>query len=118
MEGLVRWAKAELTLPLLRLSALLKHSSFSEENEWRLVLPVPTRATPAFGVRKYRPAAATLVPYLEFPLLNENEDRAKIVDLLLGPDSEPLAGRDSSRSFLKLNNINVIPRRSEIPFRS
>lgn len=118
MESQVRRAKAELTLPLLRLSALLKHSSFSEEDEWRLVVPVPTRATPAIGVRKFRPAAAAVVPYLEFPFSNENGDQVKIVDLVMGPESEPLAGPDSARSFLASHNINVAPRRSEIPFRS
>jgi hypothetical protein len=118
LENQASRAKARFTVDLLRLAAFLKHPSFFEENEWRLVLPVPTGSSPAFGSRKFRPTAAALVPYLEFPLSYGNEEPVKIVDLVLGPESEQFAGPDAASSFLSSEGINIVPRRSGISLRS
>ena len=52
----------------LRVAALLKNSSFEEEQEGRLVLPLSTRAINLQYPLRFRDGATTLVPYVEFPL--------------------------------------------------
>jgi len=51
---------------LLRIAAILKHPSFEEEAEWRIISPVITDYQRS-GV-KFREGATMLVPYLEFNL--------------------------------------------------
>jgi Protein of unknown function (DUF2971) len=105
---------------LLKLAGLLKDSSFEEEREWRLVLPVFTEKTLRRHPRLFRPGATALIPYIAFPLSpGAAEGQVPLTDLILGPGTDPLpAAVDSARSFLLSGGISVMPRESRVPFRS
>jgi hypothetical protein len=98
----------------IQLAALLKDPSFSEEEEWRLVLPMfVERETPPANPPRFRAVANTLIPYISHPL-----PTFPIVDLILGPGSHEHACFAAAR-FLRSEGINIIePRMSEVPYRS
>jgi DUF2971 family protein len=116
-EGELKRAGAVITIELLQLVGLLKHSSFVEEREWRLILPVSKMSTPKLNPRRYRPGAKSIVPYIEFPLPLKADTTIPLTDLILGPGAEPVIGLDSARSFLSSEKIDVVPRESNVPFR-
>ena len=104
----------------LRLAALLKHSAFEEEQEWRFALPIPTNRPPVQNPIKYRSRANTLVPYIEFPLRGKfgDFDGLPLTDIIIGPGAEFETAIDAARGFLVSEGIlNVLPRRSRIPYR-
>jgi hypothetical protein len=113
----IRRAGAVITIELLRLAAILKHPSFEEEHEWRLILPVSTSTTPQHNPRCFRPSDKTIIPYIEFPLNTNSDATVPLTDLILGPGTEPVLGKDAARCFLASKNINIIPRESNVPFR-
>lgn len=106
---------AELARDLLTLCALLKHSAFSEEQEWRLVLPMNANNTPKFGKRRFRAATSTLIPYMEFNLAESDE--MPLTDLILGPGSDAESAVDAAQSFLISEGFSATPRPSKAPFR-
>src|ERR1035441_2157956 len=98
--------------------ALLKHSAFEEEQEWRFVFPVfANMHTPP--QLKFRSRASTLVPYIEFPLIGgETENEFRLKEIILGPGSEDTVAITSARAFLDsvgLKDVSVS--RSRIPYR-
>lgn len=101
---------------LLRIAAILKHPSFREEKEWRIVSPVI--ANTAEAPILFREGHAMLVPYIEFVLsLN---GRPPVLDhLYLGPTANVHISMNSLKMFLEQNGI--VPRRGidycQIPFR-
>ena len=60
----LRKAFASIEIDLLRIAAILKHPSFREEKEWRIVSPVI--ANTAEAPILFREGHAMLVPYIEF----------------------------------------------------
>lgn len=107
---------AILALDLLRLGALMKHSSFEEEQEWRLVLPMAVDSTPKVHPRRFRVSSTRLVPFIEFDLA-EGGRPFPLSDVILGPGSEPVTAVDAARSFLESEGLGVVPRLSSSPFR-
>jgi hypothetical protein len=105
-----------LTVDLLRLGGLLKHSSFEEEQEWRLVLPMKVDSIPQIHPRCFRAGATTLIPYVEFDLAKAG-DPLPLTDMILGPGSEPQISIEATRSFLASKELKIIPRMSKAPFR-
>ena len=113
-------AANEMAGRLLRLAALLKHSAFEEEQEWRFALPVSTNRLPTVNPIKYRPRNNTLVPYIEFPLSGKisGTEVLPLTDVIIGPGAEVGTTIDASHSFLESEGIkNVIPRQSQIPYK-
>jgi hypothetical protein len=107
---------ALLAVDLLTLGGLLKHSSFKEEQEWRLVLPMKVDSAPKVHSRCFRTNATTLIPYVEFDLAKAG-DPLPLTSLILGPGSEPEISIEAARSFLAAKNLKIIPRTSKTPFR-
>jgi hypothetical protein len=107
-------AMAKVNLDLVRICPLLKDSSFSEEREWRLVLPI-SMDKQLQNPRLYRPARDTLVPYIAYPLCGANEP-VPVNGLILGPGSHAEANA-ATFSFLQAHHIMVTPRGSEVPYR-
>jgi len=109
---------AELSSRLLHLVALLKHSAFEEEEEWRLVLPV-FAIMPNRPDLRFRSRSSTLVPYTEFPLTGgETVNAFRLKEVVLGPGSEDPLAVTSARSFLDsvgLKDVRIS--RSRIPYR-
>jgi hypothetical protein len=85
-------AATKVNFDLVRICPLLKNPSFSEEREWRLVLPISIDKQQLQNPRLYRPARDRLVPYIAYPLCGEDEPVA-VNDLTLGPGSHPEARR-------------------------
>ncbi|WP_028579718.1 DUF2971 domain-containing protein [Desulfogranum japonicum] len=88
---------------LLRIAAILKHPSFREEREWRVVSPVWTEKRPY--ALQFREANAMLVPYIEFDLVLNPESPILLDHLYLGPTSNINISMNSMRLFLGQNNI-------------
>lgn len=79
-----------LIFDLRRIAPLLKHESFAEEKEWRLVLPIDW--TPALNPIEFRPRRDALVPYVSYPLTNPGPGNPiGCNELILGPGSHPSA---------------------------
>ena len=109
-------AFAEVETDLLRLAAILKHPSFREEREWRIVSPVITEDAEVPIL--FREGHAMLVPFIEFALSLDNAPLA-LDHLFLGPTANVTISMNSLKMFLDKNNIT--PKRGieycQIPFR-
>jgi hypothetical protein len=100
----------------LRIAALLKHSSFEEESEWRLVLPtLMDRTTPMKNPPQFRVEKTTLIPYIAHPFSAAGP--LPLVDIILGPGSDENSVFGAQR-FLKSQGLNLKPRLSKVPYRA
>jgi hypothetical protein len=90
---------------LLRIAALLKHPSFQEEEEWRIVSPVLVDyvSTPV----KFREGTSMLVPYLEFKLGIGNNDPIELEQVVLGPTPNINLSMNSLTMFLSKMRVKV-----------
>lgn len=102
---------------LLRIAAILKHPSFREEEEWRIVSPVITEYLQA-PVR-FREGASMLVPYIQFRLNSADNGPIALQHLFLGPTPNKTISMNSLTMYLAKNGIR--PERGvsycQIPFR-
>lgn len=108
----------ELAVSLLRVMALLKHSAFEEEQEWRYVFPVFANM-PNPPELKFRAKLGTLVPYFEFPLIGRDSTNSfQLREVILGPGSEDNLAINSTRAFLDSAGLKEVKlSRSRIPYR-
>ena len=106
-----------IEIDLLRIAAILKHPSFREEKEWRIVSPV--YADYSKSPVLFREANAMLVPYMEFDLQLEAGRPLQLDHLYLGPTSNINISMNSLKMFLAQNGI--VPSRGidycRIPYR-
>lgn len=107
----------KLETDLLRIAAILKHPTFREEEEWRLVSPVYTdfENSPIH----FREGKAMLVPYVEFELRSGTKPSIALEHLYLGPTPNKIISMNSLKMFLAKNGI-MPPRGIEycqIPYR-
>ena len=102
---------------LLRIAALLKHPSFREEEEWRIVSPVLSDyvSTPV----KFREGTSMLVPYVEFKLGLGNDEPIKLEHVVLGPTPNSNLSMNSLTMFLAKMRVKVTAGISycQIPYR-
>jgi hypothetical protein len=106
-----------LQFDLLRVAPLLKDKSFSEEKEWRLVLPVEAIRIPTNQTIEFRPTRNALVPYIAYPLNVPNQEGSIFCnDLILGPGNHPSA-EVGVNMFLQKNQIMILSRPSKVPYR-
>ncbi len=89
---------------LLKLSALIKSSSFAEECEWRLISPVFSNYVEA--PIRYRPGSSALVPYLELPLPVSSNGAIAIRQTVVGPTSTPGLSIRSVSRFLSKQGVS------------
>jgi hypothetical protein len=103
---------------LLRIAAILKHPSFREEEEWRIVSPVITDYVKA--PVQFREGASMLVPYIEFNLLAEDSSTIALDHIFLGPTPNITISMNSLTMFLSKNGIQPNQGISycQIPFRA
>lgn len=102
---------------LLRVAALMKHPSFYEEQEWRFVFPASKDADHNHDSRKYRRGETTLIPYIDLPLCPNGGDALPLLEVLLGPESEPLIAQEAAELFLKDAGVKAIVSGSGVPYR-
>lgn len=108
---------ANLRFDLLRVSPLLKNESFSEEREWRLVLPWEPIQLPTQHPIQLRSTRDTLVPYIAYPLNSPNQEGPIFCkDVILGAGSHSSA-EIGVNLFLRKQGIPVLSRPSKIPYR-
>ncbi|NLX19177.1 MAG: DUF2971 domain-containing protein [Desulfobulbus sp.] len=115
-SALYRDAFAAMETHLLRIAAILKHPSFREEKEWRIVSPVLTHSG-NIPIR-FREGHDMLVPYIEFDL--GGEGGTPVMDhLYLGPTENMNISMNSLQMFLE--QYGIVPKHGidycQIPFR-
>jgi hypothetical protein len=117
LQKTLHLAQTELLFNLTRIAPLLKNESFSEEKEWRLVLPSESIMMPTNHPTEFRAIRDGLVPYIAYPLLLPNQEgEVPCNDLILGPGSHPSA-EVGVRMFLQTRFIPVQVRTSKVPYR-
>lgn len=117
LSEVVQQCQRDLLFDLMRVAPLLKNASFSEEREWRLVLPSETIRQPTNYPIEFRPTRNALVPYIAFPLLKLNQEGPiPCCDLILGPGSHPSSEVGINLLF-QSQLVSVIARHSSIPYR-
>ncbi|MDG9668166.1 DUF2971 domain-containing protein [Hahella sp. CR1] len=89
---------------LLRIAAILKHPSFQEEEEWRIVSPGVTDYlnSPV----KFREGASMLVPYFEFNLTTRSNDNHYLEHIYLGPTPNINLSMNSLNMFLTKHRLS------------
>ncbi len=102
---------------LLISSVLMKHNSFSEELEWRIVSPVSNKTNDPEV--KYRAGKSTLIPHKEFKLLENNEVNLNFDRVFVGPTPNINLSMSSVSNFLSSKGVLVNDRiiNSQIPYR-
>jgi hypothetical protein len=108
----------EIEADLLRVAALLKHPSFHEEQEWRIVSTVMTNYIEA--PIEYREGPSMLVPFVKF-FLPEAADRSLDIEhVFLGPT--PNVNNSMSSLSRYLSKKGASPRQGiqycQIPYRA
>ena len=102
---------------LLRIAAILKHPSFQEEEEWRIVSPALTDYV--ISPVLFREGTSMLVPYVEFKLLQAKDKPIALEHIFLGPTPNINISMNSLTMFLAKNGVN--PKKGitycEIPYR-
>lgn len=102
---------------LLRIAVLLKHPSFQEEAEWRIVSPVITdyMTSPVL----FREGTSMLVPYFEFKLAPSQNEPIDLEHIFLGPTPNISLSMNSLALYLSKKGIR--PREGisycQIPYR-
>ena len=88
---------------LLRIAAILKHPSFREEDEWRIVSPVLTDYVTSPVL--FREGTSMLVPYMEFSFMTEKDRPIPLEHIFLGPTSNIDLSMNSLAMFLSKTGI-------------
>ena len=88
---------------LLRIAAILKHPSFQEEEEWRIVSPVLTDFVTSPVL--FREGTSMLVPYLAFALLPKKKGPIPMEHIFLGPTPNINLSMNSLTMFLLKEGI-------------
>ena len=107
----------DIEADLLRIAAILKHPSFEEEQEWRLVSPmvVNSENQPIH----FREGASMLVPYYAFDLTGNSAARLVLDHVYLGPTNNIDLSMNSLTLYLTRHGVR--PRRGidycQIPYR-
>lgn len=101
----------------LQLGSLLKHDSFSEEREWRILCFVIPHTHPDFRIR---PGKSMLIPYREVKM-HSADGTLHIDELIVGPTPHSILAKQSAHTLLSLNSIPTTMRTvrsSRIPYRA
>lgn len=97
----------------VQIAPMIKHNSFSEEREWRLISGVFATNRPDWKVRIGR---TMLIPYTEFNFGKENE--SALCEVVVGPTPHHyLSGSSVSSALHKAKIKNWTVRYSQSPFR-
>ena len=84
---------------VLEASTVLKHPSFSEEQEWRVISVPPKSAEPRPKI-EFREGRAMLIPYRPFRLPRNDDGGVKLQHVIVGPTPHENAAIDAVSNFL------------------
>lgn len=102
----------ERLVPLL--GPVIKHQTFDEESEWRLISPTDSLGQMAPELRAGR---SMLIPYIEHRLAQEDE-RLDLAEIIVGPTPHPELAVKAVEVLLAKHRVVVENvRESEIPYR-
>jgi len=104
----IKDVKKELSL----IFPLMKHNSFKEESEWRLISNGPLHLKKL----SFRTGKSNIIPYAKLKLEELNENLIKKVIVGHTPNKE--LARLSTKDFLSKANLNITVDESAIPFRN
>lgn len=100
---------------LNRYAPILKHKSFSEEREWRIISRPLFCSREGFG---YRTGASMLIPYFRIPLSSEQQPFS-IEEIIVGPTPHPEQSIRSVKGLLIRQKLEkTVVRKSEAPYRN
>lgn len=91
---------------LLRIAAILKHPSFEEEQEWRIVSPLIANCQQ--DAIKFREGTSMLVPYFDFNILNSDSEHIELEHVYLGPTNNIDLSMNSLELYLQKSNASPI----------
>lgn len=100
---------------LLQVFAIMKHSSFQEEREWRLI----SKYYPSFkGAHlKFREGASMLMPYVEIKFPADMLGQPVFDKVVLGPTQDPNLSMEALGSYLTNQDVCTRTCNSGIPYR-
>lgn len=102
-----------LTRELLVLAPMIKHESFEDEHEWRLIVP----PKPNLWRLSFCPGRSMLTPYVELPWKGSDYE-ITLANVVVGPMPQADLAAESVRRLIyqeKLGNVPVL--NSDSPFR-
>lgn len=105
----------EIRESLCRYGALLKHPSFEEESEWRIVVP----DVPTLGRLEFRQSNQIVVPYVEVDIrhaLQTCGNSPVVPQVNLGPGNDRLMQKTVERLTKKTVGFEVYVHRSDTPY--
>jgi hypothetical protein len=102
----------EVNLELSLLFPLIKHQSFSEEAEWRLI----SHGNVSFDELYFRPGKSNLIPFTKMSLGELNNKI--LTGIIVGHTPNKDLAISSTQDILKKENIKIPVNASEIPFRN
>jgi hypothetical protein len=98
----------------ISIGSLMKHSSFAEENEWRLISKTISYKDPSCG---WRTKDGILLPYNELKLGCDENGYLPISEVYIGPCKEKKLAADSLRVYMQVTNNLFRMRYSKSPYR-
>jgi len=114
-EDPVRQPGGGLVAYLNRYAPILKHQSFSEEQEWRIVSRPLFCSREGFG---YRSGTSMLIPYYRIPLSSEKLAFC-VGEVVVGPTPHPEQSERSVRGLLIQHGLrDAFVRQSNVPYRN
>jgi hypothetical protein len=101
---------------VVRVAALMKNESFVDEMEVRFISPMFRHDDPKV---KFRPGRSTIVPYIEFDLVERPEDRLPSIDVLIGPGPSQRLTHAAATYVMQRHQLSVAVNycSSSIPYR-
>ena len=100
---------------ILQVFALIKHPSFKEECEWRIISQYyPKYTVPEI---KFREGASMLVPYTEIKIGNTNSSELLFQRIILGPTQHNNLSMSALSSYLSNKKVCNETASSAIPYR-
>lgn len=96
----------------LLVSSIIKDESFSEEDEWRLL--VVTKIDTNSSNLNFRKGESLMIPYIEIPITDVCLEFSKII---IGPTRYPVLSKKSLFQLTEKYNLNFEIINSKIPYR-
>jgi hypothetical protein len=109
-EKITQGCLVDLFMDFSRVAAILKHPSFYEECEWRIISgPIENRHM------SFRVGKSMLIPY--FLISFEGIEPFPIDEIIIGPTPEQSLAKSSLFQFLLRNNLKISIESSKTPYR-
>lgn len=100
---------------LNRYAPILKHRSFSEEREWRII----SRPTSCWNEHyDVRPGTSMLIPYIRIPL-SSDQRHFRIEEIVIGPTPHPIQSSESVLGLFEKHRVECkCTKLSRVPYRN